>query len=241
MSQFQLFPPPSPVGGGSKNPFRKGIKKPAAKPQPPSPIPLDDLKGPQTEAVLLQIIEDTNKVQPPPKAHISRETPLSIPETIREPESESLYDASPRIGTVERERSPTPKTKPSLPRRQAGSRQKSPQPSEPGPPVIPMKSIFPRYDPNVPLSRQQYYPQASGSPPRTRPNLRGLTLTPEPEIDRSLGPKTVPASVLNFPTDMLEPLEVHYSSAAELKSLWEVANGQRLQNLMGTFNMRMHR
>ncbi|KAF7117183.1 hypothetical protein CNMCM5793_005903 [Aspergillus hiratsukae] len=240
MSQFQLFPPPSRVGGGSKNPFRKGIKKPAAKPQPSSPIPLEDLKGSQTEAVLLQIIEDTNKVKPPPKAHVPRETPLSIPETIREPESESLYDASPRIGTAERERSPTPKTKPSLPRGQA-SRQKSPQPSEPEPPVIPMKSIFPRYDPNVPLSRQQYYPQSSGSPPRTRPNLRGLTLTPEPEIDRALGPKTVPASVLNFPTDMLEPLEVQYSSAAELKSLWEVANGQRLQNLMGTFNLRMHR
>ncbi|RHZ52353.1 hypothetical protein CDV55_101954 [Aspergillus turcosus] len=241
MSQFQLFPPPSPVGGGSKNPFRKGIKKSAAKPQPSSPIPLEDLKGSQTEAVLLQIIEDTNKVQPPPKAHVPRETPLSIPEAIREPESESLYDATPRIGAAERERSPTPKTKPSLPRVQAGSRQKLPQPSEPEPPVIHMKSIFPRYDPNVPLSRQQYYPQSSGSPPRTRPNLRGLTLTPEPEIDRALGPKTVPASVLNFPTDMLEPLEVHYSSAAELKSLWEVANGQRLQNLMGTFNLRMHR
>ncbi|GAQ04187.1 hypothetical protein ALT_1508 [Aspergillus lentulus] len=239
MSQFQLFPPPSPVGGGSKNPFRKGIKKPATKPQPSSPIPLEDLKGSQTEAVLLQIIEDTKKVQPPPKAHVARESPLSIPETIREPESESLYDATPRIGTAERERSPTPKTKPSLPRVQVGSRQKSPQPSEP--PVIPMKSIFPRYDPNFPLSQQQYYPQSSGSTPRPLHNPRGLTLTPDPEIDRALGPKTVPASVLNFPTDMLEPLEVHYSSAAELKGLWEVANGQRPQNLMGTFNLRMHR
>ncbi|GFF36764.1 hypothetical protein IFM46972_05000 [Aspergillus udagawae] len=239
MSQFQLFPPPSPVGGGSKNPFRKGIKKPAAKPQSSSPIPLEDLKGSRTEAVLLQIIEDTKKVQPPPKAHVARETPLSIPETIREPESESLYDATPRIGTAERERSPTPKTKPSLPQGQTDSRQMSPQPSEP--PMIPMKSIFPRYDPNFPLSQQHYYPQSSGSTPRTRHYPRGLTLTPEPEIDRALGPKTVPASVLNFPTDMLEPLEVHYSSAAELKGLWEVANGQRPQNLIGTFNLRMHR
>ncbi|KAH1492351.1 hypothetical protein LV164_004297 [Aspergillus fumigatus] len=239
MSQFQLFPQPSPVGGGSKNPFRKVIKKPDVKSQSSRPIPLEDLKGSQTEAVLLEIIEDTNKVQPPPKAHVARKTPQWTPETKREPESESLYDATPRVGSAGRERSPTPKTKPSLPRVQVGSHQKPPQPSEP--PAIPMKSIFPRYDPKFLLSQQQYYPQSSGSTPRTRHNPRGLTLTPEPEIDRVLGPKTVPASVLNFPTDVLEPLEVHYSSAEELKGLWDVANGQRPQNLMGTFNLRMHR
>lgn len=219
MSQFQLFPPPSPEGRGSKNPFRNRNRKLALNPKPPSPIPLEELKSSQTEAVLLQIIEDTNNVRPPPKAYLTQRPGATVPETICEPESESLYDSTPRIGP-DRAGSSSPESKPD----RHFARQKSPQPSET--PTVPMKSIFPRYNPHVPLSQQQYYPQPT-NPPRSRQNPRGLTLTPAPEIDRALGPKTVPASVLNFPTDALEPLEVQYSSAAQLKGLWEVANGQR--------------
>lgn len=61
------------------------------------------------------------------------------------------------------------------------------------------------------------------------------------EIDAVLGPKTVPASVINFPEDALENSSVQYSSAEELEVLWEIANGQKLQNMAGTFNLRVAR
>jgi hypothetical protein len=102
-----------------------------------------------------------------------------------------------------------------------------------------MKSIFPRYDPNVPLSQQKYYPQLPNSPQGRRP--RALTLSPQPEIDRTLGPKTVPASVMDFPTDVLDQVEVRYSSTEELKDLWEAANGQRPKDLAETYNLRVAR
>lgn len=109
-----------------------------------------------------------------------------------------------------------------------------------------MKSIFPRYNPNLPLSQQQYYPQNIGSSDLRRQaisrNQDRLSLSPPPEIDKLLGPKTVPASVMNFPANALDPVDtIQYSSAEALESLWEAANGQRLENVLGTFNLRMAR
>ncbi|KAF7586648.1 hypothetical protein BBP40_008539 [Aspergillus hancockii] len=106
-------------------------------------------------------------------------------------------------------------------------------------PVVPMRSIFPRYNPHIPLNQQEYYPQVSSNTRTHRPTE--LSFTPTPEIDRALGPKTVPASVMNFPTGILDPLETQYSSIAELKGLWEAANGQRPRDLAGSFNLRVAR
>lgn len=186
MSQFQLFPPPSPKKV-SKNPFRRELRRQSDKPA--SPIPLADLsKESRTEAVLFQIIEDTNDIKPPPKARI--------------PKSNAASSSSKEI---------------EKPRSSSRSQKAHESPDIPD---IPMKSMFPRYNPNVSLSEQQYYPA---------------------EIDRALGPKTVPASVMNFPLGALELDEVHYASAAELQGLWEAANGQRPQDLSGTFNLRIAR
>lgn len=186
MSQFQLFPPPSPKKV-SKNPFRRELRRQSG--TPASPIPLEDLnKESRTEAVLFRIIEDTNDIKPPPKARIPKSNAASSSKEIEKPRSSSRSQKAPR---------------------------ESPEIAD-----IPMKSMFPRYNPNVSLSEQQYYPA---------------------EIDRALGPKTVPASVMNFPLGALEPDEVHYASAAELQGLWEAANGQRPQDLSGTFNLRMAR
>lgn len=102
--------------------------------------------------------------------------------------------------------------------------------------------MFPQFDPNMLLNKQNYNPQVPVEAPAAKPRRPQLTLsTPSSDIDQALGPKTVPASVLNFPTGVLEPEEIRYSSPQELELLWEAANGQRAQNLCGTFNMRMTR
>jgi len=106
---------------------------------------------------------------------------------------------------------------------------------------IPIKSIFPRYNPNLSLNQQDYHPQISSSNTRFRQKPKDLILSPEPEIDRALGPKTVPASVMEFPPGLLDSVEVQYSSAAELQSLWETANGQRSENQTASFNLRLTR
>lgn len=102
--------------------------------------------------------------------------------------------------------------------------------------------MFPQFNPKVPLDQQSYRPQMPINPPDTtkkssrKPNL---TLSPSSEIDHVLGPKTVPASVLNFPTGVLESEGARFSSPQELEMLWEAANGQRPQELYGTFNLRL--
>lgn len=123
------------------------------------------------------------------------------------------------------------------------SQSRSPVPDEPAKsPVVVIKSIFPRYNPKLPLDKQEYYPQNAGSnslPQPASPQSADKPVHPA-DVDAVLGPKTVPASVVNFPTDALAVEEVRYSSAEELLNLWEAANGQQLQGL-GTFNLRMER
>ena len=45
--------------------------------------------------------------------------------------------------------------------------------------------------------------------------------------------------LLNFPAGVLEPEEVKFSTPQELELLWDAANGQRPQNLDGTFKLRL--
>jgi hypothetical protein len=101
--------------------------------------------------------------------------------------------------------------------------------------------MFPQFDPDLPLNKQNLNHPMPTETPAAKPRRPQLTLSPpSSDIDQALGPKTVPASVLNFPTEVLEP-EIRYSSPQELELLWEAANGQRAHNLFGTFNMRMTR
>lgn len=102
--------------------------------------------------------------------------------------------------------------------------------------------MFPQFDPNLSLEEQGFKPPPipSSTPDMSKKARRPkLTLSPNSDIDQFLGPKTVPASVLNFPTGVLEPEEVRFSSPQELEMLWEAANGQRPEELCGTFNLRL--
>ena len=244
MSQFQLFPPPSPESKPTTNPFRRAKKKPTAETKPPSPIPLEEFKNSnRTEAVLFRIIEDTSSIQPPPKTHaikskfpadrVASPNPKEAPRSSsRQSDRPKRHASSASAGTgsttlVNSTRSATPPTfEDSSPASHSQD--------------APMRSMFPRYNFSLPLNQQQYYPQSSNHSPRIRTKPRGLTISLPSKIDQALGPKTVPASAANFPTGSLDP-EIRYSTLIELKGLWEAANGQRPQDLPGTFNLRMAR
>lgn len=242
MSQFQLFPSPSPVRG-SKNPFRRGVQKPAVKVDPGSPIPLEDVKdSAKIETVLLQVIEDSQTIPPAQSTGpINRSTSPAItepPPVAGSPRPSRSHD--PKV-TKSSRRAPDPRESPSSSSvsGRTTSSAASPQSSQTSTSPVPMRSMFPKLDPTLPVDRRNYHGRAPNEVSRAKPPRPQLTLSPTSEIDQVLGPKTVPASVLNFPTGVLETDEIRYSSSQELEVLWEAANGQRPQNLFGTFNLQM--
>lgn len=246
-AQFQLFPPPPPKVTVNTNPFRKGGKRHPTKPRTASPVEDIVKRGSQTEAVIIQIIEDTNVVQVPPEAHIvhARSTPSPEPTAPQKPvpapliinttsKAHSPVDQSARTGSATLVRTPSVKSQPRSPR-------------SPKSPVVAMRSMFPRYDPSIPLERQQYYPQRGASPTNIpmQSVQRGEyspNATSPSRIDEVLGgPKTAPASVIDFPVDVLSPQGPTLSTPIELASLWESTNGQGPQVTLGTFEMEMTR
>ncbi|KAL5000286.1 hypothetical protein BDV10DRAFT_40910 [Aspergillus recurvatus] len=246
-SQFQLFPAPAPQGV-PKNPFRRGPRRPSIDTQSTSASPLEDLKGRESEAkaVVLQVVEP-HSIKQPPNTHVP---PLPLrsatPDLRQPPSTESLYSSSPqdtRGGSLADE------VNPSSPPNSVGQddasklrpAQSPPQPSVS--PVIPIRSMFPQFNSNAPLSQQQYNNRISNnfSRPCHRPAGLRLDVTPAPEIDRVLGPKTVPADVHDFPPSMLSPVEIQYSSLEQLKALWNAANGQRADDISKACTLQMER
>ncbi|CAG7939513.1 unnamed protein product, partial [Penicillium nalgiovense] len=241
MNQFQLFPPPSPEVKRSNNPFRKG-KKPIATSEPASSIPLEEIKDPgKTESLLFQIIEDTQSISPSGDASRSKSPPVAgASHDSKSPQSMHSQNRQPKKMNHEALPSHASQSSSSSSHHTTASTV-SPQSSQSSAAPVPMRSMFPQFDSKLPSNQQVYHPQLPDVPrpvksSRKPPKLR---LTTNTEIDSVLGPKTVPASVLNFPTGALESEEVTYSSTEELKMLWEAANGQGTRDVVGTLNLRM--
>ncbi|OXV08736.1 hypothetical protein Egran_03502 [Elaphomyces granulatus] len=243
-AHFQLFPPPP--GKRPTNPFRRPSKRQTFRGQTPSPIPLENLKpAGNTEALLIQIIEDTKSIQPPPIAHVNMS---GSPEISRTPDPSENPRSVSRNGTIDnleilqstQPRAAAPNGGSSaIAVPQTTSPQSTISRSPNTTPLVTMRSIFPRYNPDQPLSRQEYFPQNAG--PNQQSNEVKSAAPGAADLDAILGPKTVPASVMNFPVDVFSYREVHFSSADELESLWEAANGQQSQNVLSTFNLPMTR
>ncbi|CAI7627682.1 unnamed protein product [Penicillium glandicola] len=243
MNQFQLFPPPSPEVKRPNNPFRKGGKKPVAT-EPASSIPLEEIKDPgKTESLLLQIIEDTQVIPPPPPRNASRSKSPSVVGTSHDSRSpQSMHSQNRQAKRVDHPPLPSHGSQSSSSSsHHTTASTVSPQSSQSSASSVPMRSMFPQFDPKLPFNQQVHHPQLPDAPRPVKSSRKPpkLTLSTNTEIDHVLGPKTVPASVLNFPTGDLESEEVTYSSMEELKMLWETANGQRTRDLVGTLNLRM--
>ena len=104
--------------------------------------------------------------------------------------------------------------------------------------------MFPTYNPSLRLSQQQYYPQRATDVLRENVSRDDYIPSRSPSrLDEALGgPRTAPASIVNFPLDVLAVKEPQFSSVAELEKLWAATNGaQEPGTLIGDFDLRMSR
>ena len=235
MKQFKLLPPLPPEAQNVTAPSRSQHRPSASEPS----ISLQDLHNAR---------KVTKPVKPPSKAHVkSNSDSLLDPDSLSE--AEALHSASKRNGKKPEHWGLLRSTVSSSTTLVSGgggtgigNHQSTWMPSSSsGIPAIPM------VPPDMPVWQQQDVLQRPCSRSRSRRKPRGPprdALSAEPEIDRALGPKSVPASMIDLPIGGLDSAEVQYSSAAELRRLWEAANGQRpeLGNMPdGLFTLRFAR
>ena len=112
-------------------------------------------------------------------------------------------------------------------------------------PVVPIRSMFPTFNPAIPLNQQNYYPQrpfparmSSIARNLSREEYRSSLSTP---IDRAMGIRTAPSSVLNFPADVMSISEQQFSSHKELETLWEASHGMEPSSIQKSFDLEMSR
>ncbi|WEW54978.1 hypothetical protein PRK78_000405 [Emydomyces testavorans] len=292
-SSFQLFPNVQPHNHPQISQPRKWQRRYSSKSPTVSPV-IEDVKSTgQTEAVILQIIEDTNVIVPPLPARAARakspatapisgesrpaiatqipwdrrtpspsltsraqsppsykikndqtkgrsfSTPSPAPSSLRSPSPTMLQDANGGVNHAECAQNPQSRSSPSpfscleSPRcgssASACSHTGSPQGAKESTHTQ-MKSLFPLYDPDVPLCKQKYYPHRSSSLPQI--------IIPSTEQKHS--PPSIPvipkaASCLSVARNE----NVSFSSADELTRLWDASNGEASQAKIGIFHLRM--
>jgi hypothetical protein len=96
-----------------------------------------------------------------------------------------------------------------------------------------IRSIFPRYNPEIPLERQPYFPTQASPTHIPRAFISKAPYSPGIESVIS-GPLSAPASVSQFPKGVQEvPKLVEPATTEELKELWKVTNGWRVSQSEG--------
>ncbi|KIW97454.1 uncharacterized protein Z519_01038 [Cladophialophora bantiana CBS 173.52] len=131
-----------------------------------------------------------------------------------------------------------------------GTHNKSP--TDPSP-VVPIRSIFPVYNPSVPLTQQVYLPhppppvRISGMPPfngipLSREDYRSSLSIPFNTPAVVAAQRTAPASVLNFPSDVMSiNVGPRISTQRELEKLWDASHGTEPGCSIKSFDLEMAR
>ena len=242
-AQFQLFPPPPPKINTTidQNPFRRSKSKASTQ---GASFPLQALvKSPDVESVIIQIIEEPRKIQPLPQARIA---PLKDRSPRVDRGVEAVYDAPVNVAASVRSSPPPPPPAPASTISASPTLVRSNTPvseSQPNSPIVLMRSMFPTYNPNIPLNQQQYYPQrdASVQGQITSKEEYSPHLTSPSQLDEVLGARTAPSSVLDFPMDDVAIRVPKFSSTQELDRLWEATNGQEPDAVISGFDLQMSR
>lgn len=109
---------------------------------------------------------------------------------------------------------------------------------------IALRSMFPVYNPNVPLSQQSYYPQRQQSlQSRTLP--KGLysvrAMTPSQVDIATGGVRTAPPSINGSAVELASIPDTTFSSPKELEKLWRATHGMEPSPEIGSFNLEMAR
>lgn len=119
-----------------------------------------------------------------------------------------------------------------------------------------MRSMFPRYDPKIPLAKQYYYPDhdihrglaatnlqiprpSSSSAARFPSQVETLSSNPTQVDTRS--PEAIPNGQNDVPVHLSERTELApaTSTPEELLDLWSVANGQGSQEAAETYTLKL--
>ncbi|PGH06074.1 hypothetical protein AJ80_08242 [Polytolypa hystricis UAMH7299] len=226
-SQFQLFPPAQPQF--KPNPFRKAHRRRSTKSPTFSPVAEDTKSPSQTEAVILQIIEDTNMIPPPPPVHISRT--VSPSKSIRQTQrAESPQEP---VKNLSRSNSPTPVPAPPSERSVSPTTVQTTviasSPELSSSPPAPMRSIFPQYDPSLSLNQQHYFPQHPQEQhhlPRqvvSKADYNPSITSPPPTNATQAQHEEVPQSI--------------FSSTEDLTQLWRAANAEGMNTDLSIFHL----
>ena len=102
-----------------------------------------------------------------------------------------------------------------------------------------MHSIFPRYNPEIPLEHQQYYPTQASPTHIPREVISRRPYSPEGRSPLQ-SPHVLGVNPGNFPRAISEAPIMDPSTNEEMKELWKVVNGWRVQQSEArTFCMKM--
>jgi hypothetical protein len=233
-SHFQLFP--APVPKIKANAPQPDLVVNFSRKTDPSPTE-SGVKSHNAESVATKAIEDPQQQQS--EAYYNEEGGSRSPSPEMEHET---VPASPIDGhqppsiTVP---PPAKLEKPPLPQR---DRSTGIDPS-PTSPVVPIRSMFPTYNPSIRLSQQPYFPQRATDIQRENVSREDYIPSRSPSrLDEALGPRTAPASIVDFPTDIFAKREPTFSSVPELERLWAATNGGHdPETMAGDFDLRMSR
>ncbi len=238
-THFQLFPPPVPKITADAPQTLHRVRTFTKT----HPSPVESLsKSANSESIIIKIVE-----QPDRESISSEQAEESQSQSESRSPSPQYEQETVPSSPIDGHR-PTPITIPPPIHARPASPAKSVAPTkhDPSPisPVVPIRSMFPTYNPTVSLGQQNYYPQRVE-------NLRGQNVSREeynpsmysPSRNNSVtgGPRTAPASIVEFPSDVLALKEPHFSSVKDLEKLWEATNGTEPENVLGHFDLRMSR
>lgn len=234
LSHFQLFPPPVPKI--TVNPPRSSPRNKTLASTDPSPVE-GDVKSPDGESIFIQIVDHPDEGSMLENTHEPRSRSLSL-----EHEQETIA-ASPidghKMWPILIPPPPHLRQEVSADHNDAALREASPTS-----PFVPMKSMFPTYNPTIRLSQQQYFPQRVTSIQRQNVSREDYSpnVSSPSRMDSILGgPRTAPTSMVDFPMDVLTLKEPQFSSVPELERLWAATNGQEPETVQGDFDLRMSR
>lgn len=239
---LQLFPSSNPYKEGPK---RKGGRRYPGKPQSPEPI-VEEVKTADngTKTVVIQVFEDNRTASPissPPKVHVAERSRSNTPTSqLCERRGAALPAPLRAASPADSLNRSIHSTSPTLVRSDSVA-----STTETRSPL--MRSIFPRYNPNLPLSQQRYHPDPASVSPTNLPR----EVISKAEYSPSLySPGSAGGVGREGKAEMLrttrfgnasETTMVKYSSMEELGSLWEAANGQSNYEAPECIKMQMSR
>jgi hypothetical protein len=195
------------------------------------------VKSPNAESVVIKIVEDAEQgLEGYYYAGAARSRSLSP-----DMEFETL-PASPIDGHKPSQLSIQPPSNVHKPAPRPADRLTFIDPS-PTSPVVPIRSMFPTYNPSMRLSQQQYFPQRVAELLRDNVSRQEYNPSRSPSrLDESLGPRTAPASIVDFPIDVFPMKEPKFSTVSELETLWAATNGAiDPETMIEDFDLRMSR